>query len=108
MKAPAGRRFAAAALLIALQALRTVLAVNAANLTDAARNRTSSNNPFGEERPYLETLLPPPYHTHAYHNPFPSQNGEDLSKKLYRGMLRVTCALGTAGPQYVERLDHLL
>lgn len=87
MVAPAIRSCAAAALLLAALAVQAVLAADTGkNAAGHARPSTSGKGPFGEERPFLETLIPPPYHTHAYHNPSSKQDGEDLSKKLYRGM----------------------
>eukprot|EP00892_Ulva_mutabilis_P008299 jgi/Ulvmu1/5841/UM025_0100.1 len=107
MKAPAVRSFAAAALLLAVPAMHTALATGAANYTsEVARNRTSGKGPFGEERPFLETLIPPPYHTHAYHNPFTKADGEDLSQKLYRAY-ETTRIVGPGKPS-VPDPDNML
>lgn len=79
-------RIYASFLLIAAQAFQVHAAGEEIVNGNDGKPSSSVKTPWHEPRPFVETLRHPKYDNHAYHNPFPDPNGEDLSKKRYRGV----------------------
>lgn len=93
MKLPALRTYAAF-LIVAAQAVRIYAAGEETANGNDGQPSGSIKTPWHEPRPFIETVRHPKYDNHAYHNPFQDPNGEDLSKKRYKGVgLIVRCVL---------------